>query len=103
MGRTQTFIRLTHKQREELKSFLREVAIHKVPDWHRVRRRAQAIWFSSPDYVTSGQSVPSGQTVKELSRHLGVAERSVWRWLAAFRAHGIKGLMSSITQEKKPK
>ena len=75
MGRSHVFVRLTPSQAKGLKAFL------KKPPGERARQRAQAIWFSS-----------QGQPVRKIARLLSVSERSVRKWLAAWRGEGLDGL-----------
>jgi transposase len=40
------------------------------------------------------QRVVEGYSTEEVADFLGVAPRSVWRWLAVFRRKGAKGLVA---------
>ncbi len=42
--------------------------------------------------VLAVQHLAEGYSVEEVADFLDVAPRSVWRWQAAFRRHGVSGL-----------
>lgn len=92
MSRALAHIQLTQEQREKLKVFMQRLGMEKPADRLRMRRRAQVIWFSSPDFPDPNLPGPSGLTVREICQKLGVSKRTVWRCFAAYRTYGIDGL-----------
>jgi len=78
MPRGNFFIRLSAQQAEALDSFMK-TALHE--HGVRARCRAQAVWFSH-----------EGKTVSQIARFLRVSERSIWKWLKAYKEKGLEGL-----------
>jgi len=82
MSRPHSYIKLGPKQRSEIESFMSQV-ISQEPSDYTARRRAQAVWYSA-----------QGKSVQEICKRYGCAEWTVWSWFAAYRRHGVKGLLS---------
>lgn len=86
MASSKVFGKLSEEQRGQLKEFI------KGSRSHRERRRAQAVLFSH-----------RGVAQKEAAVLLGVRERSIQRWLKAYREGGLGGLKDKERPGRKSK
>jgi transposase len=63
-------------------------------------RKAEPLWDVRRIAV---ELVESGDEAAEVAASVGVAERSVWRWLAAWRRRGDAGLATRPRSGRPPK
>ncbi|MBI4835073.1 MAG: helix-turn-helix domain-containing protein [Planctomycetes bacterium] len=78
MSRCNFFIKLSPEESKSLDGFLKDALSKRNM---RARRRGQAVYWSN-----------YGWTVAKIAQQLKTSERSVWKWLDAYRKKGVEGL-----------